>query len=104
MKKIKDSIQKEIEKIWPQAQENITKINKDAIKLLKKGEKNLLAIYKTTKKKTEELIFKAKREELYYELGKQVASHLTQEQLNNKKIANIADEIKKITGKIRSKN
>lgn len=103
MKKTKNSIQKEIEKIWPDAQKNISKINKDAIDLLKKGEKNLLNIYNTTKKKTEEIIYKAKREELYYELGKSVASHLTQEQLKNKKIAYIATEIRKLSTKIRLK-
>ncbi|MFH1690967.1 MAG: hypothetical protein ABIC68_00135 [Candidatus Omnitrophota bacterium] len=103
MKKVKNSIQKEIEKIWPDAQKNISKINKDAIKLLEKGEKNLLAIYNTTKKKTEEIVFKAKREELYYELGKMVASRLTKEQLKNKKIAFIAGEIRKLSNKIRIK-
>lgn len=102
-KTVKNPIQKEIEKIWPDAQKNITKINKEAIKLLEKGEKNLINIYNTTKKKTEEIICKAKREELYYELGKLVASRLTKEQLKNHKIAATTAEIKKLNSKIRSK-
>ncbi len=103
MKNSKNPIQKEIEKIWPDAQKNISKINKEAIKLLEKGEKNLLNIYNTTKKKTEEIICKAKREELYYELGKLVASRLTQEQLKNHKIAATASEIRKLNNEIRLK-
>lgn len=102
MKGPKNPIQKEIERIWPDAQKNISKINKDAIKLLEKGEKNLLNIYNATKKKTEEILCKAKREELYYELGKLIAPRLTQEQLKNQKVAVTAAEIKKLNSKIRS--
>ncbi len=103
MGKIQNSIQKEIEKIWPQAKKNVTKINKDVIRLLKKSEKSLIDTYSNAKKKTEELIFKARREELYYELGKGVAPLLTSDQLKNKNILKISTQIRYLNKKLRSK-
>ncbi len=103
MANIQDSIQKEIEKIWPQAKKNVSKINKDVVKLLKKSEKKLVEAYATAKKKTEQLVFKAKREELYYELGKKVAPLLTSDQLKNKNIMKISTEIRQLTKRLRSK-
>ena len=103
MGKIQNSIQKEIEKIWPQAKKNVTKINKDVLRLLKKSEKSLIDTYSNAKKKTEELIFKARREELYYELGKGVATLLTSDQLKNKNILKISTQIRHLNKKLRSK-
>ena len=36
MENVTDALQKEIKRIWPKAKKNISKINKDMAKLLKK--------------------------------------------------------------------
>lgn len=102
MKKAKNIIQKEIEKIWPQAQEGISKLNKDVSRLMKKSEKNLTVLYKNVKNKTAELIIKAKREELYYELGKAIMPYLTPDQINNKRISKIYSKIRQLKKELRS--
>jgi hypothetical protein len=103
MGNVKNKIQKEIEKIWPQAQKHIAEVNADMVKLMKKGEKNLSVLYAQAKKKTEELALMAKREELYYELGKNIAPFLTSDHLKNKNILNIYSEIQRVTKKLRAK-
>jgi len=103
MENTKDRIQKEFEKIWPNAKKNITKVNKDLSKLMKKSEKNLIEVYSTVRKRTEAVIMSAKREELYYELGKNVTSLLTSDQLKNKKILDIYSQIQQLSRKLRNK-
>jgi len=103
MKTKKNPIQKEIEKIWPNAQKDLSKINKEANKFFRKSEKKIAQVYSGAKKKGEELILKAKREELYYELGKNVAHLLTSDQLKNKNILRIKSEIQQLSKKLRNK-
>lgn len=103
MKNLKEQIQNEIEAVWPQTQKNLEKINKNVSKLLKDSEKNLKKFYNQTKKKTEEVIARAKREELYYELGKKVSPLLTSDQLQDKDILRISTEIQKLCKKLRSR-
>jgi sulfite reductase alpha subunit-like flavoprotein len=91
---------KEIEKLWPQTQKQLQNVNKDVMKLMQKSEKNLVGLYNSAKKKTEELIFKAKIEELYYELGKKVTPLLTEEQSKNKSIAKICSELSDLKKKL----
>lgn len=97
MENLKNIIQKEVEKIWPQAKKNISKFNKDASRLLKKSEKDMEVISKKIKTGVDMLVGKAKREELYYELGKAVAAKLTADQLKNKNISRIHKEIRAIS-------
>ncbi|MFB3919534.1 hypothetical protein BU251_03625 [Candidatus Velamenicoccus archaeovorus] len=103
MNDLKKTIQKKIEEVWPDAQKNISKISHKTLKTLKKSEKQLLAIYDKTKKKTEQLILQAKREELYYELGKAMAPLLSSDQLKNKTILKIYSEIQEVNKQLRSK-
>ncbi len=103
MKDFQSYVRKEIKKFLPQAQKSMAQLNKEAQKLMEKTEKNLLETYAKTKKATEALIFKARREKLYYELGRAVLPVLTAEQLNHKRIAPTLREIKKLNRKIRSK-
>ncbi len=103
MESIKDKIVKEFEKAWPEAQKNVSKMNKEVIQLIKKGEKNVIDIYAQAKKKTGQLASMAKREELYYELGKAIAPLLTSDQLKDKNIMKIFTEIQKLSRKLRSK-
>ncbi len=103
MKDFQAYLRKEIKRFLPQAQKNITILNRDTKKLMKKTEKNLLETYAKTKEATEAFIFKAQREKLYYELGKVVLPVLSDEQLKNKRIAPTVREIKKLNRMIRSK-
>jgi len=103
MKDIQSTIQKEIKKLWPQAEKSIAQLNKDTQKFMKETEKTLAATYKKTKKTTEEVIFKAQREKLYYDLGRAVLPLLSAEQLKNKRIAPMVQEIRKLSRRIRSK-
>ena len=103
MENLKEKIQKEIETVWPKAQKNLEKINSNVSKLLKESEKNLIEFYGQAKKKTEKVMALAKREELYYELGKKIAPVLTEDQLKDKDILRISAGIKKFSKKLRSK-
>lgn len=103
MPNIKDTIEKEFDRIWPQAQKNIAKINKDVVKLLKKSEENFVSASKTVKKGVEKLVLKARREELYYELGKNIAPLLTSDQLKDKNILRISTGIQQVNKNLRTK-
>ena len=72
-------------------------------KLLKKSEHNILTASRHLKKSAERMLFKAKREELYHELGKIIAPLLTSDQLKNKNILKISSEIQKINKSLRTK-
>ena len=103
MENIKEAIQKEVEKIWPQAKKNIDKFNKDAAVVLKKSEKELITISKNIKTGVEKLVCKAKREELFYELGKNIAPLLTSDQLKNKNIMQIYTQMQELNKNLRKK-
>jgi hypothetical protein len=103
MADLKNKIQKEIDLIWPEAKKNISRVNKDVIRFVKKSEKNLIAAYDIAQQKTQQLLAKAKREELYYELGKSVAPLLTSDQLKNRNVLRISSEIRELSRKMRSK-
>ncbi|MFA5038780.1 MAG: hypothetical protein WC732_03780 [Candidatus Omnitrophota bacterium] len=96
MEDLTKTIQKKIKEIWPDAQKHISKISKETLKTLKKSEKQLKAVYGKTKRSTEELILKAKREELYYQLGKRVAPLLTSDHLKNKNVMKIYSQIRRV--------
>ncbi|MBI5873637.1 MAG: hypothetical protein HZB36_05790 [Candidatus Omnitrophica bacterium] len=103
MEDLKNKVQKEIEKIWPQAKKNINTINRNAVKIMQKSEKDLAAISKNIKTGVEKLVYKAKREELYYELGKGIAPLLTSDQLKDKNILKIYTEIQQLSKHLRKK-
>ena len=103
MSDINERVRKEVEKIWPEAKKNLQQLNKDATRLFKKTEKNLIEAYTKTKKTTEIVIERAQREKLYYELGKVVAPLLTSDQLKNKNILRLSTEIQHLSKKIRRK-
>lgn len=103
MEDLNKMIQKKIQEIWPDAQETISKISKDAAKTLKKSEKQLKAAYEKTRQSAEQLVLKAKREELYYELGKSVAPLLMPVHLKNKKVRELHAQIKNLNKQLHSK-
>ncbi len=103
MKNLANTLHNEIKRIWPKAQKNILKINKDVSKLLKESETTILMASKKFRKSAEIIIFKAKREELYHELGKRIIPFLTSDQLKQKEILKITSELQKISKSLRSK-
>jgi uncharacterized protein (DUF2267 family) len=102
MKNIQSTIQKEIQKFWPQAQKSLAKLNKDTQQFMKQTEKNLASSYDKARRTTEKVILKAQREKLYYELGRTVMPILSAEQLGNKRIAQTVREIRKLNNKLRT--
>jgi hypothetical protein len=102
MEDLKKRIEKEIEKIWPEAKKSLTKTSKDLKKMMEISEKKFTQLLSQTKKKTEELIAKTKREELYYELGKNIVSLLTSDQLKNKNVLRIYAEIRRLNKRLRT--
>jgi arginine decarboxylase-like protein len=98
----KNAIQKELDRVWPKTQKNIAKINKEVSKLLKESEKNIAHFSKSVKKGAEKLVSKARREQLYYELGKAVSRQLTSDQLKDKEILRISTELQTLNKKLRS--
>ncbi|MFH0877593.1 MAG: hypothetical protein V1863_05150 [Candidatus Omnitrophota bacterium] len=103
MNELQNNINREIKKFWPKAQKSMAKINRDLTKAIQRGEKDLRKFYKDAKKKTETVVLKARREELYYELGKSVAPLLTSEQSKNKNILRISSDLRLVNKKLRSR-
>lgn len=103
MKNIPKALQKEFEKFLPEAKESLHRFNKDVQKLVAKSEKGLAEFYAGAKKKTEALLWKAKREELLYELGKAITPLLTSDQLKNKNILRIYSEIRDLDKRLKAK-
>jgi len=52
----------------------VARLNKDTQKFVKEAEKNLATTYKKARKTTEQVVFKAQREKLYYDLGRAIAA------------------------------
>ncbi|MDD5018848.1 MAG: hypothetical protein PHH75_01570 [Candidatus Omnitrophica bacterium] len=104
MNDFQKTVQKKINEIWPDAHKHISKISRETLKTLKKSEQQLLTIYGTTKKKAEELMLKAKREELYYRLGQCIAPLLTSDQLKRKSVLKVYTELREVNKKLRSKS
>jgi ElaB/YqjD/DUF883 family membrane-anchored ribosome-binding protein len=64
MKDIRDRVRQEMNKIWPQAEKNLARLSKDAGKLMKKTEENIVEMYAEAKKQTRDVVWKAQREKL----------------------------------------
>lgn len=102
MKNLKAKIEKEVEKIWPEAKKNLAKANRDLKKLMKSSEKTFAQLLAQTKKKTEEVISRTRREQLYYELGKKIIGLLTSDQLKDKNVLKVYTEIQRLNKKLRA--
>lgn len=103
MQDIKQKVKKEFEKIWPEAEKNLARLSKDAAKLMKKTEKNIVEMYAEAKKQTQDVVWKAQREKLYYELGRIVSPLLTSDQLKNRNVLSLQQEIRQLNKKLRKK-
>lgn len=103
MPNIAGIVQKEIEKFWPKAQQGLSKISKDVSKILEKSEKDFAHLSKNVHKGVNRVVSQVKREELYYELGKNILPLLSSEQLKDKNIFRIYSEIQRLNKAIRSK-
>ncbi len=90
-----------IEDIWPMAKKEIEKGLENAKKMLAAGEKYLKDLSEKGIEKTKKTSFALKREKLYYDLGKTVASTSPEKYTSNKKISKLAKEIKKLDKEIK---
>jgi len=99
----KDPLKEKIENIWPMAQKEIEKGIENAKKMIAAGEKYLKELSEKGIEKTKKTSFALKREKLYYDLGKAVASTSPDKYKTNKKITKLTKEIKKIDKEIKKK-
>jgi len=97
----KEDFKKELMKVWPKAKKDLENISKDTAKLLKKGESYIKNLSEKTAKKAEAVVFQVKREQLYYQLGKALASCPKAKWQANKKVQSLVDEIKKLSKEIK---
>ena len=93
---------KEFEKMWKDSKKYLKQASKDTLVLLKKGEKQVAELSGKGKLNFEVMLLKAKKEQIYYSLGKGAVSFL-----NNKpqvpaklkkflrQLSSIDDQIKK---------
>jgi len=95
--KRKDSkIIRDLSELWRDIKKEVGGLSVRADKLLNKGEKYLKSASKNIKEKSDTLVMMAKREQLYYNLGKAVADRDTRKAATlRRKIASISKKIKK---------
>ncbi|MFH1995416.1 MAG: hypothetical protein ABIJ27_00280 [Candidatus Omnitrophota bacterium] len=91
MPKQKQDFQKNLAKVWEATQKQLNTIVKEATVLAKKSEIYIKDISGKGKIEAEILIAKAKREKIYYELGKVVAG--TGGKSRDKKVAELRKQI-----------
>lgn len=98
-----DVLKERILKLWARTKKDLDKALEETTSLIKKGEQHLKEMSEKSKERLELMSLKLKRENLYYKLGKAVASTSKSKWLENKKIEKLVNEIKKINREIRKK-
>ncbi len=98
---MKGDLQKNIEKLWPTAKNDLEVFSKETSKILKKGEEYLKDFSEKSAKKAETLVLQVKKEQLYYQLGKKIASTAKASWAESKEIASYCTEIKKLEQQIK---
>lgn len=100
MKK-KDPVKNTVENIWPLAKKEIEKGVKNAKKMLAAGEKYLRELSEKGMEKTKKTSLSLKKEKLYYDLGKAVATASSANLSQNKKASKLIAEIKTLNRQIK---
>ncbi len=95
----KTDLQKNLENIWAELQIQVNDISKEAKEIGKKTEAFLRDFSIKGKAKTEEMMLRLKREQLYYNLGKLLAKSPK----SGKKIASMKSEISVLDRQIKGK-
>jgi len=63
---------KDFEKMWLETKHQVLKLSKETLDLLKKGEKEVVKASGKAKISLEVMVLKAKKEQLYYLIGKEI--------------------------------
>ncbi len=99
----KKDLKKEIMKAWPKAKKDLEGISRDTAKLLKKGEEYIRNLSEKTAKKAEAVVYQVKREQLYYQLGKILASSSKAKWQSSKRIDSLVGQIRKLNKEIKQR-
>ena len=95
-KEKKDTLKEVVDRLWPKTKEEIEKGMISAKKILAKGEKQLKELSEKGASKTKKLSLVLKREKLYFDLGKKIATTSTNKWTTNKRINALMKEIKSL--------
>ena len=96
MAKKKDTLKAAVEKAWPKTKKELERAMKNAKIMLSKGEKYLKDVSDKGVEQTKKISLSLKREKLYYDLGKTLATTSANKWGGSKKIKTALSEIKKI--------
>ena len=88
-------LQKEFKRVWSKTKKQLLKISDDAIRLAKKGEKELIKLSEKGRIQLEITLLNFKKEQLFYKIGK-VAAKQAKVFKQNKKLEKLYKEFLKI--------
>lgn len=98
----KGSLKKTVDKFWPRTKKELEKVRENAKVLLVKGEKYLREVSEKGARHTKKISLSLKREKLYYNLGKTIATTASGDWKDNKKITEYLNAVKKLDRQIKS--
>ncbi len=101
MPKKKDHFKEVAEKIWPMTKQELEKGIDNAKKMMVKGEKYLKSVSEKSINQTKKLSLSLRKEKLYYDLGKTVASMAATKFKSSKKISSLRKQIKDLDKEIK---
>jgi len=84
----------DFKKEWEKTRSQLAKISKEAVKVAKKGEKELVKFSRQSKLHMDATTLGLRREKLYYEIGKEYA-HAKDPQAVSSKLAKLLTELRK---------
>ncbi len=86
---------KDFEKMWLETKQQVLKLSKETLNLLKKGEKEVVRASGKAKINFEIMIIKAKKEQSYYLIGKEIVKSG-----KTTKVAKLIKEVKDLNNQI----
>ena len=99
--KKKETLKDVVEKMWPKTKKELEKGMENAKKMLIKGEEYLREVSEKGIKQTTKLSLSIKKEKLYYDLGKAVASTSLCKAAENRKIGKLMKAVKDLEKQIK---
>lgn len=91
-----DSLKEVVEKMWPKVKKDLEKGMKNTKKMLIKGEEYLKEVSEKGVEQSKKIALSLRKEKLYYDLGKAVASTSAGKWKESKKIATSLKEIREL--------
>ncbi|MFC1708500.1 hypothetical protein ACFL2J_00370 [Candidatus Omnitrophota bacterium] len=85
----------DFEKMWQETKKQVTKLSKETLDLLKKGEEEVVKASGKAKINFEIVMLKVKKEQLFYLIGKEVVK-----KGKNAKVSKLIDEARKLGSQI----